>query len=133
MPRTMLAFPNRCRALCVLLALAACGCGERTVVVTSHLLQLRLDEYRITPQLVQVPAGTLQIVAYDTGILPHDVRIEASNPDRSGNVIVLGGTPAAHPGEKVTATITLTPGRYQMVDTIANHGTLGDYGTLIVK
>jgi len=47
---------------------------------------------------------------------------------------VLGSTPTAQPRETVRTAraIRLAPGRYRLACTIANHDTLGQYGTLIV-
>ena len=41
------------------LLLPGCGAAERTTVVSGSVLRLRLEEYRIVPQLVQVRAGRL--------------------------------------------------------------------------
>jgi hypothetical protein len=129
---------NPMRPICALtpsvalLAALLAGCGSEPVFVDSSVLRLRLDEYRITPQLVHIHPGRLKIVAVNTGILTHNVRIEEDHPDRRGNPIVLGGTATAHPGDSVSGKVTLKRGRYKLVDTIANHKDLGDYGTLIV-
>jgi hypothetical protein len=109
------------------------GCGSDPVFVDSSVLRLRLDEYRITPQLVRVHPGRLKIVAVNTGILTHNVRVEEDHPDHRGNPIVLGGTATAHPGDSVSGKVILKRGRYRLVDTIANHKDLGDYATLIVE
>jgi hypothetical protein len=111
----------------VLAALALGGCGSRAVIVNSTKLELRLDDYRIVPQLVQVRAGRLKIVAYNVGVLVHNVRVEPPNG------IPIGGTPIAHPGEVVSGKVTVTPGTYKLVDTISNHADLGDFATLIVR
>ena len=114
------------------LALAGCGGGDTDHVRGGHL-ELRLDEYRITPQDVRVTAGRLEITAVNDGVLTHNVKIESvDRTDPQGDPIVVGGTATAHPGETVHATVELTPGRYRMACTIANHEDLGQYGTLVV-
>lgn len=120
-------------AVCALaLALTGCG-GGGTDHVRGGRLELRLDEYRITPQDVRVSEGPLEITAVDDGVLTHNVKIESvDRTDAQGDPIVVGGTDTAHPGETVRATVQLTPGRYRMVCTIANHEDLGQYGTLVV-
>jgi hypothetical protein len=123
---------RRLAPLAALLMLPGCG-GGRPVVVNGSVLRLRLDEFRITPQLVQVPPGRLKIVAYNTGQLTHNLKIELAHRDSGGQPIVLGGTPTALPGGEVEAKLTLKPGRYMMVDSLANHVDLGQFGTLIVK
>jgi hypothetical protein len=122
--------------LCALLALAALlgGCGgDHLVKVDSTVLRLRVEEYSITPQLVQVHAGRLKLVVVNTGILTHNVRVESSQPNSAGNPAVLGGTGVAQPGQMVSAKLTLGSGSYRLIDTIANHGDLGTYATLVVK
>ena len=120
-------------AVTVAVALVLGGCGSHLVKVESSVLRLRVEEYKITPDKVQVHAGRLKIVAVNTGILSHNIRVEAVEPNTAGNPVVLGGTPVAHPGEKVSGKVTLTPGTYKLLDTIGNHADLGVYATLIVK
>lgn len=121
-------------ALTGALALVIGGCGDgRLVKIDSSVLRLRVEEYKITPQKVQVHAGRLKIIAVNTGILSHNIRVESTQPNAAGSPVVLGGTPVAHPGEKVSGKVTLTPGTYRLLDTIGNHADLGDYATLIVK
>ncbi|HEY8638174.1 MAG TPA: hypothetical protein VIL64_02945 [Solirubrobacteraceae bacterium] len=110
------------------------GCGGNGKLVASFTLDLRLDEFRIAPQDVRMHAGTIKIVAHDDGVLTHNVKVEFANRnDPEGNPIQIGGTPTAHPGQTVTGTVTLQPGRYRLVCTIANHEDLGQYGTLLVE
>jgi hypothetical protein len=123
---------RRLAPIAAILTLAGCG-GGKAVVVNGSVLRLRLDEFRITPQLVQMHPGRLKIVAYNTGQLTHNLKIELEHRDSSGQPVVLGGTPTALPGAEVEAKLTLAPGRYMMVDSLANHVDLGQFGTLIVK
>jgi hypothetical protein len=116
----------------IVATLAGCG-GGRTVNVSGTVVRLRLDEFRITPQLVRVQPGRLKIIAFNTGVLTHNVKVELAHPDAYGQPVVVGGTPTALPGQEVETKLTLAPGRYVMVDTLANHRDLGQYGTLIVK
>jgi hypothetical protein len=113
-------------------ALGGCG-GGHTVNVAGTVLRLRLDEFRITPQLVRVHPGRLKIIAFNTGVLTHNVKVELEHRDAYGQPIVIGGTPTALPGQEVDAKLTLSSGRYLMVDTLANHLDLGQYGTLVVR
>jgi hypothetical protein len=124
-------------------ALLVGGCGKHLVKVDSSVLRLRIDEYSITPQDVQVHAGRLKITAVNTGVLTHNVRVELDHPAANGSPLVPGcvlpavitgcGTPIIEPGQKMTSPkLTLPPGHYRLVDTIANHADLGDYGTLTV-
>jgi hypothetical protein len=123
---------RRLALIAPVLLLAGCG-GEHPVTVNGSVLRLRLDEFRITPQLVQVHPGRLKIIAYNTGQLTHNLKVELQHRDAGGQPVVLGGTPTAPPGAQVEAKLVLAPGRYLMVDSLANHYDLGQYGTLIVK
>lgn len=119
-------------ALLGVVVLLASGCGTHLVKVHSSVLRLRIDEYSITPQDVQVHAGRLKIVAENTGILTHIIRVEIEHPS-PGSSGVIGGTGVIQPGQKLTSPkLDLQPGRYRLVDTIANHADLGDYGSLTV-
>ncbi len=125
------------------LALLLGGCGTHVVKIDSSVLRLRIDEYSITPQDVQVHAGRLKITAVNTGVLTHNVRVELDHPSANGSPLVPNcvlpaeitgcGTPIIEPGQTVTSPkLTLPPGHYKLVDTIANHADLGDYGSLTV-
>jgi hypothetical protein len=123
---------HRLAPIVAIAMLAGCG-GSHTVVVNGSVLRLRLDEFRITPPRVQVHPGRLKIIAFNTGQLTHNVKVELEHRDASGQPVVLGGTPTALPGGEVEAKMVLTPGHYRMVDSLANHVDLGQFGTLIVK
>jgi hypothetical protein len=128
----------RCATLTALGAAAlAAGCGEPDPVDDRDgLLRLELSEYALRPQVVKTSASAIRIRATNAGRLPHNVAIQ-EEPEGEGaerEARVLGSTPTAQPGRTVrTATaIRLAPGRYRMACTLANHDTLGEYGTLIV-
>jgi plastocyanin len=141
-PASGRARPPRAGRLCAL-ALAAfaavvAGCGGSPIRVTGGVVRLDVDEYRIIPDKVRVPPGKVKILIHDTGLLTHNVHIEdPTKLDEQGNPLDLGGTPTAHPGTGPTTrkavTLTLAPGTYRMVCTIANHEVLGQYGTLEVQ
>jgi plastocyanin len=123
----------------VAVTFAAAGCGgDKTVRVTSGVVRLDVDEYRIIPARVSVPAGKVKILIHDVGLLTHNVHVEdPSQLDAQGNPLDLGGTETAHPGvgprTRGSVTLDLAPGTYRMVCTIANHEVLGQFGTLIVR
>jgi plastocyanin len=128
-----------CIAALLAIGFGSLGCGgDDAVRVTGGTIRLDVDEYRIVPDRVSVPAGKVRILIHDTGLLTHNVHVEdTSQLDAQGNPLDLGGTPTAHPGTGPTTrqvkTLDLQPGTYRMVCTIANHEVLGQYGTLIVK
>jgi uncharacterized cupredoxin-like copper-binding protein len=119
-------------ALC---ATAAAGCGRDApyVAADGHTVKLRLDEYRILPQRVTVPTGRIRIVARDAGRLTHNVAVvQFDRPLGEDEEKQYARTPTAHPGDVVRTTVTLRPGKYRLVCTIANHDNLGQYGELKV-
>jgi len=122
-------------ALALLGAGALAGCGAApTVRMRTHVVRLELDEYRIVPQSVSVPAGRVTIVAVNRGILTHDVAVERGHADVEGQRAVLAATGIIMPGASGSLTLTLShPGRYELRSTIANQADLGMYGTLIVR
>ena len=120
--------------------LAGCGNGEPAPVLDHDaVLRLKLDDFAITPQVVEVQATgvpmLVQIVAKDIGHLTHNVHIESmSTGAKSIEDSDFGGTPTAHPGATVrSGYIFLLPGKYRLTCTISNHDNLGQHGTLIVK
>jgi uncharacterized cupredoxin-like copper-binding protein len=116
------------------LALSACGRDEPYVPAAGRTVSLRLDEYRVLPQRVTVPAGRVQLVGRNTGRLTHNVAVvQFDRPLGEDEERQYGRTRTAHPGEQVQTTVTLEPGKYRLVCTIANHDNLGQYGELKVE
>jgi len=118
-------------------ATLAAGCGEPDPVDDRDgSLRLELTEYAIRPQVVKTSSNEIRIRARNRGRLTHNVAIqeEAEGEGALAQPRVLGSTPTAQPGETVRTAraIHLAPGRYRLACTIANHDTLGQYGTLIV-
>lgn len=115
------------------LALGSCGADEPYAEAPDRRVQVRLDEYRITPERIEVPAGRVTLVARDVGRLTHNLAVVPWRRPRAGQrERRYVRTETAHPGRTVTATVTLRPGRYRLVCTIANHDNLGQYGELRV-
>jgi hypothetical protein len=118
-----------------LLAGTAAGCGDGPAVpVRDRTIRVTLDEYLIAPQRISAPAGRLHIVTSNVGRLTHNLAIETipANPQAT-TPTVLRRTPTLHHGEHGEADVTLKPGTYRIVCTIANHDVLGQYGTLVVR
>jgi plastocyanin len=114
--------------------LAGCGSDAPYVPASGRAVSLRLDEYRVLPQRVTVPAGRVRIIARNVGRLTHNVAIvQFDRPLGEDEEKQYARTPTAHPGEVVRATANLKPGRYRLVCTIANHDNLGQYGELKVE
>ena len=130
----------RCATTLAALALAAstvaagCGSDPPYTPAAGHTVRLRLDEYRVLPQRVTVPAGRIEIVARNTGRLTHNVAVvQFDRPLGEDEEKQYARTPTAHPGDVVRTSVTLKPGKYRLVCTIANHDNLGQYGELKVE
>lgn len=116
------------------LALAASGCGDPApVAARNRTVGLRLDEYRIVPQVVSAPAGELRIIVRNRGRLTHNVAVETVPPDPTRPAQVIARTPTTHAGGRAEVRVVLRPGTYRLACTIANHDVLGQNGTLRVR
>jgi hypothetical protein len=116
------------------LTLAGCGNGPTYTHASDGVLHITLDEYRVIPQDLRVPAGRVRIVATNKGRLTHNLAIEAYEKEDGEEPRLYGRTPTLQPGQTGTeqAPITLKPGKYRLTDTIGNHDDLGQYGELKV-
>src|SRR4051812_34577797 len=132
----MQAMGRRRPLLCAVVALccaAVFGCGRDAPYVRAggQTLTLRLDEYRVVPERVERPAGPVRIVARNVGRLTHNVAVvQFDRPLGEDEERQYARTPTAHPGQVVQTTVTLKPGKYRLVCTIANHDNVGQYGEL---
>ncbi len=122
-------------ALLAVLALALGGCGEGDAFSTDRpILRLMLDEYRVVPQnIVVVKPKRMKFDARNGGRLTHNLAIQIpEGPD--GRPVEVARTETMQPGQRAEPIkVTLQPGEYRLVCTIANHDDLGQYGTLKVR
>ena len=112
------------------------GCGDDDVFRTDRpLLRLTLDEYRIVPQNVIVKPGRTKLIVRNTGRLTHNLAIQIpEGPDGKPLDLPGGRVGTMQPGEAgEPIKVTLKPGEYRLVCTIANHDDLGQYATLKVQ
>jgi uncharacterized cupredoxin-like copper-binding protein len=122
--------------LLVLAALVAVGCGDD--VAYTHApdrhVEVRLDEYRVLPEHIQVTAGAITFVARNTGRLTHNlVVVQFSRPLGDEDEKHYGlPTKTLFPGQTASTTINLKPGKYRLICSIANHDNLGQYAELKV-
>jgi uncharacterized cupredoxin-like copper-binding protein len=130
----MIRHPMRSVCAAFLAAVAVSGCnGDDPVTLPGSTVRLTLDEYSILPREVRVLGPRVHIVARDTGILTHNVKVfSTTETDREDKPIELGGTSTAHPGETVQTTLRLEPGVYRLACSIANHDDLGAHAKLVV-
>ena len=122
-------------AVLAVLAVAVGGCGDDDVFRTDRpILRLTLDEYRVVPQNIVAKAGRMKFDVRNTGEhATHNLAVQIpEGPD--GRPVELGRTETMQPGERAEPIkLTLEPGEYRLVCTIANHEDLGQYGTLEVQ
>lgn len=121
-------------ALLAALALLLAGCGGGDVFRTDRpILRLTLDEYRIVPQSIVIKPGRMKFQVRNTGRLTHNLVLQ--NPDGpDGKVVEIARTDTMQPGEMAEPIkVTIAPGEYRLVCTIANHDDLGQYGSLEVR
>ena len=117
------------------LALALGGCGDDDVFRTDRpILRITLDEYRVVPQNIVVDEPKrMKFDVRNGGRLTHNLAIQIPDgPD--GKPVEVDRTETMQPGERgEPIKVTLLPGEYRLVCTIANHDDLGQYGTLKVQ
>ena len=131
MPRSMRSL-RAALGLLAAVSLGAAGCGDDAVRDHDGVLRLTLDEYRIVPEHVSVHEGEIKLIAHNAGVLTHNVVVQKFNVKSGETPTVYGRTDTSHPGQTVSATMRLAPGKYRLVCTIANHDDLGQYATLQV-
>lgn len=116
------------------LALSACG-GDGEFRTDRPILRISLDEYRIVPENIVVKSGRMKFVVRNTGRLTHNLVVQIpKGPDGKPVDLPGGRTATMQPGQTAPPIkVTLLPGTYRLVCTIANHDDLGQYGTLEVQ
>jgi plastocyanin len=120
----------------LLAALLVTGCGDDVAYTPApnRRVEVRLDEYRVLPEHIQVTAGRITLVAHNTGRLTHNLLAVQFNRPLGDEEEKQYGTPTKtlFPNETGTTTVDLKPGKYRLVCTISNHDNLGQYGELKV-
>jgi uncharacterized cupredoxin-like copper-binding protein len=119
-----------------LAALHAAGCGAEIAYTRAadRRVEVRLAEFSVTPEHIQVRAGRVTLVAHDVGRLTHNLTVVQFKRPKSGEEPKSYGKPTRtlFPGQSDSITVDLKPGKYRLVCTIANHDNLGQYGELKV-
>jgi uncharacterized cupredoxin-like copper-binding protein len=121
-------------AVLAVLALVLGGCGEDRVFRTDRpILRITLDEYRVVPQNIVAKAGRMKFDVRNGGRLTHNLAIQIPK-GADGQPVELMRTETTQPGRRaLPIKLTLKPGEYRLVCTIANHDDLGQYASLTVK
>jgi uncharacterized cupredoxin-like copper-binding protein len=127
------------RVTLLLVALAALpvgGCGAEVAYTRApdRRVDVRLDEYRVLPEHIQVRAGRVTFVARNSGRLTHNLGVvQFARPLGTEEEKQYGEpTKTLFPGQTAQTTVELEPGKYRLVCTIANHDNLGQYAELKV-
>jgi plastocyanin len=121
-------------AVAAALAVAACGDDTPYTRFSDHRVAVRLDEYRIVPERIEVRAGRITFVARNMGRLTHNLAVVQFERPKSGEQELQYGdrTKTLFPRQTGSTSVTLKPGKYRLVCTIANHDNLGQYAELKV-
>lgn len=121
-------------AALLVLALVLGGCGDDDVFRTDRpILRLTLDEYRVVPQNIVVKPGRMKFDVRNAGRLTHNLAVQIPK-GADGRPVELDRTQTMQPGERADPIkVTLKPGEYRLICTIANHDDLGQYGSLTVQ
>ena len=114
-------------ALLAATVLAGCGGAGPTVQARDQRAEIQLDDFLIRPQNVRAQAGELTFAIANKGRLGHNLRLRGG---RDGEQVV---TTTLLPGREAMKTVTLAPGSYTMLCTVANHEQLGMTGRLVVR
>lgn len=127
---------RRLAALLLLGATTLVGCGGAPSYthVPDGVLKINLDEYRLRPENLEVPAGQIHLQATNSGRLTHNLAIESFDHEDGEEPTLYGRTDTLHPGQSGSEQkpIILKPGKYRLTCTIGNHDDLGQYGELKV-
>jgi len=122
--------------LIALAALPAAGCGADVAYTRApdRRVEVRLDEYRVLPEHIEVRAGRVTLVARNAGRLTHNLAVVQFERPLGDEEEKHYGEPTKtlFPGQTAETTVTLKPGKYRLVCTIANHDNLGQYAELKV-
>ena len=103
---------RRLSALLVLGAatLTGCGGGPHYVHARDGVLRVKLDEYRLRPEYLQVRAGRVRLQAVNTGRLTHNLTVESFEHEEGEEPHLYGRTDTLHPGQREAALAAgLTP------------------------
>jgi uncharacterized cupredoxin-like copper-binding protein len=124
--------PWRIMALVAVVALLVAACGDdeggttTTAATTSPdatEIVVNASEFQFSPANLQVPAGVpVTITLVNIGVVEHDITIDE-----------LGFHILANPGERVSETITIPAGIYEVYCAVPGHREAGMVGELVAS
>ena len=110
----------------LVLLLGGCG-GTDPVRAPDGVVEVRLTDFRIKPQIIRVQKDSLTIRVRNDGRLPHAFRIRGTGGTRLKLSTIKPGGEAARVG------IRLPRGDWRLFCPLANHEELGMYASLVVR
>jgi hypothetical protein len=105
---------------------SGCG-GSEPVAARDGVVEVRLTDFRVKPQVIRVKKDSLTIRVRNDGRLPHAFRIRGTGGTRLKLSTLMPGEAAARVG------ITLPRGDWRLFCPLANHEELGMYGSLVIR
>lgn len=112
-------------ALALAATIAGCG-GAPAEDAPDGVVSVRIDDFRLHPQVIRTRAGMVTFRVRNRGRLPHNFRVRGIGGTRMKLSTLL-------PGESVARTVRMGRGDWRMFCSLANHEELGLYGTLVVR
>jgi len=109
------------------IALAVLLLGTGTAAAYPTRVQAVADEFSLVLSRTSVPNKRVKIELANFGEDPHDLRLRRVGGTRTFVI------PETLPGERITRTFDLRPGRYQLWCSIADHRERGMRATLRVR
>ena len=122
---------SRCRSLHATLAALLVGgllsgCGAAHHAPARDALNVSVNEWRVTPEQADAPAGSLVIVVHNSGRLAHNLLLS-----RDG--VRVSSTPPIMPGQDADLAATVQKGSYELLSSMVDDEATGVYGTLNVS
>jgi uncharacterized cupredoxin-like copper-binding protein len=111
----------------------------------SDRLLIKLDDFKLKPDVASVKAGAVRVKAKNVGDAEHELVVAASDlkpgnlPTTGGGDVdedalnVIGEVSETPPGKTGATTLDLVPGKYVMFCNVPGHYAAGMYGRLNVK
>lgn len=112
------------------LAAGAPAAGAASAPASATTVNVRLNEWKVTPSVLSVRAGKVTFVARNVGKIAHNLVVLRTNlapsklpvvGSRAKEVGRVGKTPVFGPGPSRRLTLTLKAGRYVLICNVPGH------------